>query len=93
MLYAFVCYDRAGALPERQEHRPVHLAHLKGLGDRLFMAGPLLDEAGQPKGSLVVVDCADRAEAEATAAADPFAKLGIFERVEVEAFRKTLPES
>jgi uncharacterized protein YciI len=47
----------------------------------------VLDPEGQPCGSLLVVEAADRAAAEAFAAADPYAKAGLFESVVVRPFR------
>jgi uncharacterized protein YciI len=47
----------------------------------------VLDPAGNPCGSLLVVEAADRAEAEAFAAADPYAKAGLFESVAIRPFR------
>jgi uncharacterized protein YciI len=47
----------------------------------------VLDPAGNPCGSMLVVEAADRAEAEAFAAADPYAKAGLFESVVIRPFR------
>lgn len=55
------------------------------------MAGPLLDMAGQPIGSLLIIDFAERKDAVAFAAADPYALAGLFASVAVTAWRKVLP--
>ena len=83
MLYAILCNDRADALQLRQDTRPEHLAYLNGLGDRLKFAGPFVDEDGNPTGSLVVIEAESHNAARATAAADPYAKAGLFENVTV----------
>lgn len=47
------------------------------------MPGPFLDAAGNPNGSLVIIEAKDQAEAEAIAANDPYAKAGLFASVEI----------
>lgn len=92
MLFALICRDKPGHLQLRLDTRPRHVAYLDGLNGRgaLKFAGPFLDDAGNPCGSLVVVEAADRAGAEAMAAADPYALAGLFEDVEIRAFVWTI---
>ncbi len=88
MLFAFLCTDKPGHLPVRMETRPAHVEWLNGLNaaGTLKMAGPFLDPEGKPCGSLVVIKAESQAEAEALAAADPYAKAGLFEKVEIKPF-------
>jgi uncharacterized protein YciI len=59
----------------------------------LFAAGPTLSEDGERMtGSLLILDFADRTEAQAFADGDPYAKAGLFERVEIRPWRKVLPK-
>jgi uncharacterized protein YciI len=90
MLYAVICTDKPDSLAVRQTNRPQHVAYLEGLGSKLKAAGPFLDEAGDPTGSLVIIEAETRAEAEAAAAGDPYAKAGVFARVEVRPWKWTL---
>ncbi|MBP0614824.1 YciI-like protein [Jiella mangrovi] len=83
MLYAIICTDKADHLDVRMDARPDHLAHLKGLGDTLKFAGPFLGEDEKPTGSLVVVEAETLDAARAIAAADPYAKAGLFSNVAV----------
>jgi uncharacterized protein YciI len=85
MLFAFICTDRPGKLQTRIDTRPDHLAFLETLNaeKKLAFAGPFLDEDGKPFGSLVVVEAPDLSAAKALSAADPYAKAGLFETVEV----------
>ena len=85
MLFALICTDKPGKLQLRADTRPDHLAHLQALNDekKLAFAGPFLDAEGKPNGSMVVLDAPDRAAAEALAAADPYARAGLFETVEI----------
>ena len=85
MLFAITCHDKPGSLAIRQANRPAHLdfaAH-----HRVVLGGPLLDEAGQPCGSMLVLDAPDRAAAEAFVAGDPYGLAGLFDTVTIEGFR------
>ena len=88
MLFALICKDKPGALQIRLDTRPAHLAYLEALNTekKLAFAGPFLDAEDKPNGSLVVVEAAGKAEAEAIAARDPYAGAGLFESVEVRAW-------
>ncbi len=84
MLYAFICTDKPNSLDRRLAHRPEHVAYLKSLGDKLAFAGPFLAADGKTMcGSLVVVEAPSLEAAKAIAAGDPFAKIGLFETVEI----------
>ena len=87
MLYMILAEDRPDALPARVANRPEHLAHLESLGATLQAAGAMLGPDGNPMGSLVVIEAADQAEAEAIAQADPFVKHGVFGSITVRPWR------
>lgn len=87
MLYAVICRDKPGALQTRLDNRPAHLDYL-GQGGVVF-AGPFI-EAGQPVGSLVVIEAESLAAAEAWAAGDPYALAGLFAGVEIREWRKVI---
>jgi uncharacterized protein YciI len=89
--FAILCHDRPDAGSLRAETRPRHMEHLERIGSALVLAGPMLGEDGAPTGSIVIVDMADLAAAQAFAAADPYAEAGLFSDVAVTAFRKVLP--
>lgn len=92
MLFALICRDKPGHGHVRQENRAAHLDYLAAAGDRLFAAGPTqTDDGNAVTGSIVIVDCADRAAAEAFAAGDPYAKANLFEGVEIHRWKKVLP--
>lgn len=88
MLFALTCLDKPGALQIRLDNRPAHLEFLNASGKVVF-AGPFI-EADQPVGSLVVIEAADRAAAEAFAAADPYAQAGLFDSVTIREWRKVI---
>lgn len=47
----------------------------------------MLDQLGQPMGSLLIIEAADLAAAEHAAANDPYAQAGLFAEVEVRPYR------
>lgn len=88
MLFALTCLDKPGALQTRLDTRAAHLEFLNGSG-KVVLAGPFI-EGGQPVGSLVVIEAAGMAEAQAFGAADPYAKAGLFETVTIREWRKVI---
>ena len=88
MLFAFICQDKPGALQIRLDTRPAHVEFLNGLNGegKLAFASPFLDAEGKPNGSLVIVDVADIDAARSLADADPYAKAGLFESVDVKPY-------
>lgn len=80
MLIALIAHDKQGALQTRKDNRDAHLAYIKATGV-VQQAGPLMTEAGEMAGSLVILDVVDMAAARDWADNDPYAKAGLFETV------------
>ena len=79
----------AEAPTRRAATRP---AHIEGLNARnaageVVKVGALLDEAGNPVGSAMIGEFADRAAAEAYVASEPYVKAGVWVTVEVTPLR------
>ena len=89
MLFVVICDDRPGALEVRKANRAAHLDYIAATSV-VAEAGPLLDAEGAMAGSLIVLDVADRAAAEAWAAADPYARAGLFANVAIRAWNKVI---
>ena len=87
MLFMLICTDRPGGLDLRMATRPAHLAYLETEAARIMSGGAMLDPEGKPCGSLLVIEAADRTEAEAFAAGDPYAKAGLFESTVIRPYR------
>lgn len=90
MLFVITALDRPGALEQRRQVRPAHLDYLKSRSAQIRVGGPLLDDSDQPMGSLLVIEAADRAAAEAFAAGNPYAAEGVFGKVEIRPWRAAL---
>ncbi|NEY90338.1 YciI family protein [Tabrizicola oligotrophica] len=89
MRYALICTDKADHLEVRKANRDAHLDHIRTSGV-VEMAGPFLNDMGEMSGSLVVLEVGSKAEAEAWAAADPYAKAGLFAKVRIEEWKKVI---
>ena len=89
MRVALICRDRPGQLPIRVANRSAHLAHIETSGV-VEMAGPLLNEADQMCGSLIILEVADLQAAKDWAAADPYGLAGLFESVSIQAWKKVI---
>ena len=89
MRYALICLDKPNALQTRVENRPAHLEHLQSTGV-VEQAGPFIDAAGQMCGSLIVLNVGSKAEAEAWAAADPYAQAGLFASVMIQEWKRVI---
>ena len=83
MLFALICTDKPNSVDLRMSVRPDHLTYLESLGGALKAAGPFTGDDGKPTGSLVILEAADKAAAEAMAENDPYAKAGLFAAVEI----------
>ena len=92
MAVVIECTDKAGSLEIRKANREAHLEYLKDFMDKIIAVGPLLDDAGESMtGSLLVMNFADKAEAEAFCEGDPYAKAGLFQSVSIKNWKKVFP--
>ena len=82
MLVALIARDKPGALPTRKDNRQKHLDYIDATGI-VDQAGPLLDDAGQMIGSLIILEVPDMAAAKSWAAGDPYAAAGLFDTVDL----------
>lgn len=89
MKIAIICTDKPGALQIRLDTRSEHLAYLEQTGV-VEQAGPFLNEAGDMCGSLLILEIADLAAAQAWADNDPYAKAGLFESVSIQAWKRVI---
>ncbi len=90
MQFLLIAHDRKDGLALRKQVRPDHLAYLDSIKSSILFGGPMLDDDGNPCGSMIVYEAADRAAAEALVANDPYSKAGLFGAVEIKGFRTVL---
>jgi uncharacterized protein len=87
--FALMCFDKPNSLDLRMATRSAHLAYVGERSD-LRMGGPLLDDAGQMAGSLMILEAPDIEAARAFSANDPYTKAGLWERADIREVRVTL---
>lgn len=87
-LFAVICRDKPGALQTRLDTRDAHLGFLRETAS-LRMAGPLI-EAGEMRGSLIVLEADSLDAATSWAAGDPYKAAGLFDSVEVIEWKKVI---
>ncbi len=92
MLFHIRYIDKPGRAELRAQTRADHLAHIGKFADQVMIGGPTLSDDGEEMtGSVILLEAADRAAAEAFSADDPYVKAGLFESVVIRRFRKTVP--
>ena len=84
MQFLIKAYDGEGMLDKRMEVRPRHLTGMKALGKQIICAGGLLDEAGNMKGSALVMEFHDRAALDEYLKNEPYVVEGVWQKIEVE---------
>lgn len=94
MLFVIHAIDGANGPLGRSRAQPAHSEHLKragAYGVSLVMSGPLVEDDGATmKGSLLVVEAADRTAVERFNKEDPYMDEGVWQTVTITAFlRKT----
>jgi uncharacterized protein YciI len=90
MHFVAICLDKPDSLTKRLENRVAHLAFLGEKPEIVKLAGPFLDSAGQPCGSMLILECPDEAAARAFLARDPYASADLFASVELRAYKPVL---
>jgi uncharacterized protein YciI len=82
-------YTDAGALDRRMNIRPHHIDNLKVLKEtgNYIIGGALLNEEGQMKGSVMIMQFETEEALEAWKQGEPYITQGIWETVDVKPFK------
>ena len=88
MPFVLICRDRPGSAEIRTANRDAHLAY--AADHPILIGGPLLDDEGAMIGSLLILDVAERAAAEAFAAGDREALADLCESVQIRPWRRVI---
>ena len=99
MLYVIIGEDHPGTLDQRLAARPAHVERLQALqaDGRLILAGPCpAIDSPDPgpagfSGSVIVAEFASLAAAQTWADADPYVAAGVYAKITVKPYKKTLP--
>lgn len=92
MEFVLMCLDKPDRVAVRATARVPHLAYV-GSRQRAFrFGGPLLDDTGQARGSLMILELPDRAALDEHLRGDPFFSADLFDTVTVWNTRQVVPE-
>ena len=89
-IFVLTCIDKPNSLELRMATRPAHLAYMAANSRGVKLGGPFLDAKGDMTGSMILIEADDISAVEALTASDPYALAGLFERVEIRAWRPTI---
>ncbi|WP_409432406.1 YciI family protein [Litorimonas sp. RW-G-Af-16] len=92
----FIVYteDKPDSLHVRQAARDAHLSWIKAPSDvTLLVAGPWLDDQGDMRGSLLIVDAADITTVQNWLADDPYLAAGLPASVMIKPYKWLLGQS
>lgn len=90
MHFIIDCRDGEQGRQLRSQIRDQHLAHLNTRKTSILTAGPQLNEDGDVIGSLIIIDCDSREDAESFISHDPYSVAGVFSDVRIIAYKVTL---
>jgi hypothetical protein len=85
-LFVLSGIDKPDSHALRDANRPAHVSYF-GQHPATRLGGPYLDEAGRAVGSMIIVETEDAAAALAISQADPYRLAGLYERVDIRAWR------
>ncbi len=85
MRFAVLALDRPGSLEIRLATREAHLEYLSQFDTPV--AGPLLDDEGNPCGSMLFYEAPSRQAVDEIVAADPYNRAGLFESITIREFK------
>lgn len=91
MQFIIKAYDGKEMLEKRMAVRPRHLEGMARLGEHVICAGGLLDEAGKMKGSVLIMDFADRNALDTYLSSEPYVQEHVWEKIEVERMNVVIP--
>ncbi|MDP7625264.1 MAG: YciI family protein [Rhodospirillales bacterium] len=89
MLYIIYQEDVENSAPLRERHKLAHFRYLEDHDDKLVLGGALLADDGVARvGSVLIINVANREEAEEFSAYEPLRKGGVFKSVKITHMRR-----
>ena len=85
--FILVCRDKPESFVLRADFRGEHLDYIKNTGDRVLLAGPMLDDQERSIGSVLIIEAEDLSAAQKFAGNDPYAKAGLFSETEIHPYK------
>jgi len=89
MLYVIHALDKPGRTQTRLDNYADHKSYISSASIKTLVSGPLLDDDGETMiGSFFLVEADSREDVIRFNAADPFARIGLWQSVSIHAFNK-----
>tara|TARA_R110002096_G_scaffold64920_3_gene158047 strand:+ start:35633 stop:35938 length:306 start_codon:yes stop_codon:yes gene_type:complete len=79
--YIVYCLDQPDSENLRAAAFNDHMQHLESVADQIYFAAALKDQAGNPTGSLMIVDAKSCADAKQFVQDDPFYLAGVWKEL------------
>lgn len=92
MLFLIIALDKPGSENRRAELRAPHLEFIAPRQHVMVFGGPILDDAGIMRGSIMIMDFPDRDALDAHMAEDPYFTGDLYEAVFIRQTRRIVPE-
>ena len=86
--YIITCFDKKNSIKKRLANRELHLKYLKSFKNKIILAGPILNKTNKSKGSVLILKFQNRFELNNFLKNDPYSKVGLFETINVEIFKR-----
>ena len=90
MKFVIRAIDGEGKLEKRMEVRPLHFEGMDRMKEHLVCAGGLLDDAGNLKGSLLVMDFQNRQELDEYLAHEIYVVEHVWEQISIDQIAKSV---
>ena len=90
MAFLITCIDKENSLELRLATREKHIDYLKGIGDKLILAGPILDKKDLPCGTVLILDFNDINQVNSILKKDPYNEVNLFKDLQITRFKKVL---
>ena len=84
MQFVRTAYDGEGMLDKRMEVRPRHMEGMERLKKHLIAAGGMLDDAGNLKGSVLIMEFQNREELDKYLANEIYVTEHVWEKITIE---------
>ena len=88
MKFLVTCFDKKNSLNLRLANREEHIKYIGKIGEKLILAGPILDDQDNPSGTVLILNFKDLDAVKRFLNDDPYKKVKLFQKVEIIKFKQ-----
>jgi uncharacterized protein YciI len=88
--FLLICIDKPASLALRMATREAHLDYCRANAGIIRLGGPIMNEAGEMGGSMLILEVETIEAAQAFTDNDPYTKANLFQRRNVSPFKVTI---